>query len=139
MIEAMIPKDIRKYESKLIGPLTLRQTICFIIAAGLSFTSYTALKEISATAAQYTAFILAVIPTIFGWVKVYNLPIEKFLQTALVSHVLSPTHRVYKCENQKLLQAASDDFMPLDKKAAKKMNKQNKKAAKLDSKYRMYK
>lgn len=32
MIEAKMPKDIRVYETKLIGPLTLRQTICLYTA-----------------------------------------------------------------------------------------------------------
>ena len=31
MIEAKMPKDIRVYETKLIGPLTLRQTICLFL------------------------------------------------------------------------------------------------------------
>lgn len=39
MLEAQIPKDIRKYESKLIGPFTLRQTITFVIAGVLGYLS----------------------------------------------------------------------------------------------------
>ena len=37
MLETQIPKDIRKYESKLVGPFTLRQLICFIIACLVAY------------------------------------------------------------------------------------------------------
>ena len=36
MIEREIPKDIKGYEPKFIGPLTFRQTICMGLAAAVS-------------------------------------------------------------------------------------------------------
>ena len=40
MIEAKMPKDIRVYETKLIGPLTLRQTICLCVAIFVDIVLY---------------------------------------------------------------------------------------------------
>lgn len=40
MIEAKMPKDIRVYETKLIGPLTLRQTICLCVAIFVDIILY---------------------------------------------------------------------------------------------------
>lgn len=33
MLEIPIPKEVRKYKTKLIGNMTTRQTVCFVIAA----------------------------------------------------------------------------------------------------------
>ena len=32
MIETKVPKDIRVYKTKIIGPLSFRQLICLIVA-----------------------------------------------------------------------------------------------------------
>ena len=33
MLEIPIPKEVRKYKTKLVGNMTTRQTVCFVIAA----------------------------------------------------------------------------------------------------------
>ena len=33
MIETKVPKDVRAYKTKIIGPFTLRQIVCFVAAA----------------------------------------------------------------------------------------------------------
>ena len=45
MIETKMPKDIRAYKTKLIGPFTGRQAICVVIAASYSLFSTPALPS----------------------------------------------------------------------------------------------
>ena len=40
MIEAKVPKDIRSYKTKMIGPLTLRQFLCIFIIGIMDFAIY---------------------------------------------------------------------------------------------------
>ena len=99
-IEIEIPKDITKYESKLIGPLTTRQTICSVPAAGLAIAEAMLLKETLSQDMLIGIIIFTVIPFILlGWIKVYNLPFEKFLASVFVTIVLAPKHRKYITDN----------------------------------------
>ena len=40
MVETNIPKDIRVYKTRVVGPLTLRQLICLCVAAALDGLLY---------------------------------------------------------------------------------------------------
>ena len=99
MLEAQIPKDIRKYDAKLVGPFTTRQLICFV---GGSLVSYGCYKLLGSNLGDTTLTIcsIAAAPFIlFGWVKPYGMVFEKFFKTAFVSTVLAPKNRKYKIKN----------------------------------------
>lgn len=90
-IELPIPKDIRKYETKLIGPLTTRQTICIVPACALGALAYITLSKIAPRDLAMFACMLVIVPFIvFGWFKPYGIPLEKFLKTVFVTMVLAP-------------------------------------------------
>ena len=119
MIEIEIPKDIRKYESKLVGPLTTRQTICFVIGAVIGITIYSVLSFLPQDF-KMILVLIAVSPLILcGWYKPYGMHFEKFVQTALISNVLAPVNRKYVTKN-----LFEDDAKPVDTK--NKKNKNNK-------------
>ena len=81
MIEIEIPKDINKYEAKLIGPFTTRQTACFVIACALGIPAFTSLKHYGVPQDMCMLItILIFLPAILvGWVKPYGMKFEKFL------------------------------------------------------------
>jgi hypothetical protein len=138
MLEAQIPKDIRKYEAKLVGPFTTRQTICFIIACALAFFIFKVLNPILGSTATFYASMLLLSPVILiGWVKIQGIPFERFVQAAFISTVLSPKHRRYKIKNP--YRMVVNEPKKLTGKAVKKKNKYNKKLAKKDSKYIAFK
>ena len=102
MIEVEIPNDIRKYESKTIGPLTTRQLICCLIAGALDVAAYfimTGPLGMSMGPNMVYAFaVVSIIPLSFC-LKFYGMTAEKFLLHVVVRTMLSPKRRLYKTEN----------------------------------------
>lgn len=102
MIELEIPKDVRAYEAKLIGPFTTRQLFCAIGAALGFYGAYKAAESILGEDSGLLLLfpiIVAVPFALIGWVKVYGLPFEKFAKSVFISMFLAPTKRLYKIEN----------------------------------------
>lgn len=93
MIERSVPRDISRYESAVVGSLTLRQVVCFVpgltAAAVTGFTLYGRSGEL----AILLAVVFAVPFLLFGAWKPFGIPLEKFIGTALYSVVLSPARR----------------------------------------------
>jgi hypothetical protein len=138
MIEAQIPKDIRKYESKLVGPFTLRQLICFIIACVLALLAFRILKPlIGSSNASTICLIIGIPPIAFGWVKPYGMTLEKFLQSALIGNVLAPKKRKYKTRNT--FRKVETKLEKMNDKEFKKRIKMEQKLAKTNKKYIAYK
>ena len=138
MIEIQIPKDIRKYEAKLIGPFTLRQLICFVIACVVGYVVYDVMNKLKLQEHAMPICMICVAPVLaFGWVKPYGMPLEKFLQTALISTLLAPTERKYKTKNN--FKITTDDHKKINQSEYKKRLKKANKLAKTDSKYESFK
>lgn len=97
MIEIEIPKDINRYEAKLVAGLTTRQTAFLAMACGVGIPLYSILEKASIPSdARILIMIIAVLPFLaMGWVKPYGMAFEKFIQSAFASHVLSPPKRKY--------------------------------------------
>lgn len=100
MIEVPILKEIRSYESKLVGPFTLRQTVCAVVAIGGSYLMYTLQKMAGIEEPEGFFMLLGAVPgALLGWVKPYGLKFEVYMKSAFVDSVLAPTIRPYKPEN----------------------------------------
>ena len=97
-VERKINKDIANYKTKLIGPFTLRQIVCLAPAIGIAVLVLWGLKDVitSIEARIYITIPLTIPFILFGWVKIYNQPLEKFLKAALISMLISPAKRKYK-------------------------------------------
>lgn len=130
MLEAQIPKDIRKYETKLVGPFTTRQIIFVIIACVLAYITYIFTK------APEGCVLVAIPPVVFGYIKPYGMPLEKFIKTAFISNVLSPKNRLYKVNN--IFAKCKGKMKPMDLKEYKKRKRQEKKQAKTNDNYICY-
>lgn len=138
MLEAPIPKDIRKYDAKLVGPFTTRQLFCFIGGAALSYVAYKVLGTSLGTETALTICSVIAAPfLVMGWYKPYGMPFEKFFQTAFISTILAPHHRKYKTKN--LFSSITDDPRPMSQSDYKKRKKKELKIAKENNKYMAYK
>lgn len=123
-IEKEIPKDISKYESKLIGPLTTRQVLCGIPAVLLAIGSYFLLRNIvSDDVVFFVAFLVAMPLLLCGWYKPYGIPFEKYISIVFVSQVLAPKHRKYVTENSYKIPDESQSKETKKKKKDKKKKK----------------
>jgi len=100
LIEIEIPKDIRQFEAKLIGPFNTRQLICFVAGAAIAIPTYLAIKDMAPTDICLFASICTFLPfALCGWIKIYGMPFEKFFMSFLYSAILAPGKRKYKTKN----------------------------------------
>lgn len=102
MIEIEIPQDISKYESKLIGPFTTRQTICvagLLVGCISSFFAVSSVFGEDSPLRLLVPMIIAIPFALIGWYKPYGMHFEKFVKSVFVSLILSPAKRLYKIDN----------------------------------------
>ncbi len=96
MIGAPIPQDILKYEAKLVGNFTARQTI--IYGAGLSLAAMIDLKILPSYVPKEIKFYVAaaILIVFFAWgnVKPFGQPLEKVIIPILQDNFLKPAVRV---------------------------------------------
>lgn len=95
MIEAKMPKDIRRFKGKAIGPFTLRQVICVIVAAVLAAAVYFLLKDtqISSDMRGFIMFAAAVIPLLFI-TEPSGMKMEVYLRDVVYKSFLFPRKRL---------------------------------------------
>ena len=95
-IEREVLQDITKYKAKLVGPFTLRQTVCVAIAGGWGLLVHSAMKGIFEKSFIMGVALVVVIPALVcGFIEPYDMPMEKFV-IGLVRSLLSPAVRKYK-------------------------------------------
>lgn len=100
MIEVKIPKEINRYETKAVGPFTLRQLLCIAICLPVGVGVYVLSKpHVGDSLAGFLVFIPGGIAYLFGWYKPYGMRFEKYMQTVFVGSFLAPNKRIYKTEN----------------------------------------
>lgn len=100
MVEIKIPKEVTKYEAKLVGPFTIRQCVALLICVPIvAFCYITLSKYVNSTLAAYICTPLCLIGYLIGWAKPYGLTIEKYMKSVFVNSFLAPAVRVYKTEN----------------------------------------
>ena len=108
MVEVTVNKDIRKTETKFLGPFTLRQFISVAIASLYAIPLFICLK-IDITARIMIPCILAIPVAMCGWIKPFGMHFEFFLAKFLYLTLLTPSKRkvlpgnTYKREYQKLI------------------------------------
>ena len=127
-IEREIPKDISKYEPKLVGPFTTRQVVFGLPGLALGVGAYFLFRPVvSDSVTTAIAIILAAPLLLCACVKVYGIPFEKFVSIVFVSQVLAPQKRKYHTEN------LYDDLREPPAPDAKKKKKREKKNARVYS------
>lgn len=99
MIEKPIPKDISKYQAKLMLGLTTRQVCLYIPGVIAAVVVFFSLKSIIGDLALFLGILTACPFILFAALKPLGLPLEKFLTTAMLSMFLAPMNRRYKTEN----------------------------------------
>lgn len=100
-IEKKIPRDISRYEAKLIGPFTTRQ-ICFgVPGILLGIGAFLLLKQYLTSDVNFFVSASVALPFLCcAAVKPYGIPFEKYVSIVFVSQFLAPKHRKYKTELQ---------------------------------------
>ncbi|MGN0673132.1 MAG: PrgI family protein [Anaerovoracaceae bacterium] len=114
MIEIKIPKEVTKYEAKLVGPFTARQCVTLLIFVPIIAFCYINLsKVVNSTVALYICTPIGGIGALIGWIKPYGLPLEKYLKSMFINSFIAPSVRLYKTENYyDLLKKSAEEMTP---------------------------
>ena len=113
MIKVQMTDDIRKYETKIIGPFTGRQATCVGIGLVVGFV-IASLIPTTWDNKLVIALFLAMPIWICGWIKVSDTPLEIFIIRIIYTFVLTPTKRKYKVKHW-----LKEDIEKYDKKVEK--------------------
>ncbi len=98
-IDIIIPKDIREYKAKAIGPFTIRQSVTVLVISAIAFFVLWFEREVLMM--EHTtlmpALFFSIIPGLFGFGdKLVGMPFEVYLKRVFFSAVIAPKHRVYQ-------------------------------------------
>lgn len=98
MIQVEMIEDVRKTETKAIGPFTLRQVICIIISLVYS-VPIALLIPVDWVVKLLIGFVLALPVTLCGWVKLNKEPFEIVAMRYVYKYIFTPRKRKYKVIN----------------------------------------
>ncbi len=122
MLEVKIPQDIRKYETKLIGPLSGRQLVLGAAGIGSVLIVTFLIGPFLPTSFCRILQILSIVPfALFMFAKPYGMPLEKFLGTVIYSSLLSASKRKYSNKNS--YKSIAHKVELIEKEKAKKAKK----------------
>lgn len=103
MIEIEMSRDIKEYSPKVLAFLDKRQIICVSIAFAYTFPillgrgPFANIQIVN----RLLIVILAAAPVVAcGWIKLYGIPIDKFLFDVIMPMYLTPTKRKYITKNE---------------------------------------
>lgn len=102
MVTIQIPKDIREYEPKFMGPFSFRQAVSVALAAGIEFLGYQfQLYVLKLPVASYIPpMFIAFIPLFFGFGEAaFHMKPEVYLRTVFLNMTVIPKFRPYKTHN----------------------------------------
>lgn len=108
MIQIEMSKDINDFSPKIISVFDGRQLKCIGIALsyGVPFALYMDSIEITT---RWTIAIVLMAPVFMcGWVKLYGMPLERFVWHIIRTRILAPPKRYYATKN------SFDYFAPPD-------------------------
>lgn len=118
MIEVEVPKDIRQYEAKIVGPLTTRNLVCTVPGAVVAIAVGLFVKMHVPSDLYLFIGMLCFLPFgLCGWISIYGMPFEQFFMSYLFCSILAPANRKYVTEN------IYDDQSSVQKKQKKKYKK----------------
>lgn len=103
MIIVPVPRDVREFKPKFIGPFSKREFVGVAAAAVVAAITFalTAVMELDITINQKVMAILipAAVPLACGFIDVQGMPIWVYLENLVIQNLLAPRHRVYRTEN----------------------------------------
>lgn len=103
MIIMPVPRDVREFKPKFIGPFSKREFIGVAAAAVLAILTFAVTYPLSAgmTLNQRAVILLipGVIPLACGFIDIQGMPIWVYAWNLVIQNFLAPRHRVYRTNN----------------------------------------
>lgn len=98
MIEVSVAKDMRKFEPKFMMGLTFRQFIFTLIGAAIALLLYN-IQKTWTDVPNTTLCSVAIFPMMFGFIKPYEMTLEKYLKVCFMNNFIYPKTRIQKSDN----------------------------------------
>ena len=123
MIETRTPKDIRTFKANVLGPFTLRQTVCIAIATGVDIALYFTLKRPFGIDMYFFTFLLFMIDVgIFMFTfEPKGMKMEEYLKKVVWKNFSEPQKKRNLCIKYLIVPIKKKD----DEEVSKKMIKKN--------------
>lgn len=99
MITVQMTDDIRQFETKFLGPFTLRQTICVALGAGIGIPLALLLPFEDISTRFFAAFLIALPFILCGWLKPSGMHFEVYMMRLIYATVLTPKKRRVQAVN----------------------------------------
>lgn len=98
MMNVQMSSDITEFEPRLLFGLTKRQLICAGIAFGVGSLLFNVIStfDLSLTTRVCVTVILCFPILCVGWVKPFNMPLEKFFIKCFLPLKMNPSKKYYK-------------------------------------------
>lgn len=95
MIETKVPKDIRRFKGKAIGPFSFRQVICIGIALIVDVVIYNyILKDMGfSTDTNFMILATCALPVLAFSLEPDGMKMEDYIRTVLYKNIMYPTKR----------------------------------------------
>lgn len=128
MIDARVPRDIRSYDTKLVGNMNFRQIICFTIAGALDAILIFSIIMPMGIGMEYIAYILIFVDVpilAFAYLKPGGMKLEEYIKDVTLRSFLTPKWR----KSQNIIY--EEKYPPYqltkrDRKRLKSLQRQNK-------------
>ena len=102
MIEIKVPKEVRAYKEKVIGPFTLRQIFSGLITFPLVIPLFLYLNnKVGQQVASYVCMAIGGPLLLAGFYEKNGMPFEKYLLTIFKFTFVIPQRRKYIVQNIK--------------------------------------
>lgn len=135
MIERKVPKDIRNYKTKVLGPFTVRQLICVGVMIVIDIILYMTVYDffnLTPDSFMYVVFAFDTVIAAF-MLEPAGLPMEKYLMKIILPNFTNPKSR-------KMKNKFYDVSLPrLTDKERNIMEKEHKNRIKADTNLKAYK
>lgn len=103
MIIMPVPKDVRDFKPKFIGPFSKREFIGVVAAVVIAVLTFALTYPFSMgmTVNQRAVIVLipGVVPLACGFIDIQGMPIWVYARNLLIQNFLAPRHRVYRTDN----------------------------------------
>lgn len=100
MIEIKVPKEVRAYKEKIIGPFTLRQIVSGLITFPIIIPLFMyLLPRVGQQVASYISMAIGGPLLLIGFYEKNGQPFEKYLIQIILFYFVLPPKRTYLIQN----------------------------------------
>ena len=103
MIIMPVPRDVREFKPKFIGPFSKREFIGVAVAVVIAILTFAVTYPFSMGMTMNQRAVIVLVPGVFplacGFIDIQGMPIWIYAWNLVIQNFLAPRHRVYRTSN----------------------------------------